>query len=269
MSTGKKIFYHFMYAIMFVLLYLVIRTCVSSFINYYYTNVSDRFAEYEGVTISSLTTVPNLLFGNLAVTLFVLFIAFRRGDKKYVTNFDMPMSSYVKCISYGVLLNLVVTLVIALLVSDGTQVSNAATQSIINDDYFPFILTFIGSAIVTPIAEELVYRYGVQHILHEVMPLSLSIIIASAIFGFMHASLIQGIYAGVMAIIFGIIDECYKSVIPSILIHIAINGSSVILSRTELNPIVVLAFVGCMLYTIGMMIKVFEPKENTNGKTIK
>lgn len=268
MSKGKNIFYHITYAVMFVLVYLLIRTVISGVVTYYFAYCSEMFADVDVKHLSAYTTVPNLLFGNLGVILVMLAIAIKRKDIKFISNLDMPMSVYIKSISYGLLLNLAITVIVAVSVSENTQVSNDATQVVMTTDLFPVWMTVIASGIMTPIAEELVYRYGVQYTLRRVMSPFPAILITSIVFGIMHVNPVQGLYAAFLGFVFGCANEFHNSILPSMIMHIIINLSSVILTRLELNALLVLLLGGSLLYIAGLIIGTFEKKNRLRNDTL-
>lgn len=91
------------------------------------------------------------------------------------------------------------------------------------------MLCLLSTGILTPIAEEIIFRYGVKNALTRISP-KFALIMQAVIFGLLHVNPIQCVYAIIMGYIFGIADNKYKSIFPSCIMHIVINSSSVILS---------------------------------------
>ena len=91
------------------------------------------------------------------------------------------------------------------------------------------MLCLLSTGILAPIAEEIVFRYGVKNELTRISS-QFALIMQASIFGRMHINLIQCAYAIILGYLFGIADNKYKSIFPSCIMHIVINNSSVILS---------------------------------------
>ena len=119
----------------------------------------------------------------------------------------------------------------------------------------PAMLCLLSTGILTPIAEEIIFRYGVKNALTRISP-KFALIMQTVIFGLLHVNLIQCVYAIIIGYIFGIADNKYKSIFPSCIMHIVINSSSVILSlaassvKSELVGYGIMAFlwIGYSLY---------------------
>ncbi len=84
------------------------------------------------------------------------------------------------------------------------------------------LVMLIFSAIVAPICEELIYR---KLLLGSMRPMgdTPAILVSSLIFGLAHGNFDQFAYATLSGLVFGIIAVRYKSIVPTILLHIANN----------------------------------------------
>lgn len=85
--------------------------------------------------------------------------------------------------------------------------------------------------ILTPIAEELVFRGLIFKRMREVLSMKRAILISALIFGIYHGNLVQAVYGGVLGALLAYTYEKYGSLKAPILAHMVLNLTSVILSE--------------------------------------
>lgn len=116
----------------------------------------------------------------------------------------------------------------------------------------PSLLGLIYGIIVGPIAEELIFRGVMQHYLQKAVPFALANIIQATLFGIYHMNVMQGIYTGVIGLLFGYI--CYRggNLWFSTIIHIIFNifGFTNILFIAADNPYFNFAWLPLMILTL-------------------
>lgn len=84
---------------------------------------------------------------------------------------------------------------------------------------------FVAVVVIAPIGEELLFRGLIQgYGLKNFAPV-LAIGLQGLIFGLYHGNIIQGIYAFIMGVVLGLIAYKLGSIIPSMVLHISVNGS--------------------------------------------
>ncbi len=113
---------------------------------------------------------------------------------------------------------------LSMLVADYTisdSMADVATQT-------PFPLMFLCVAIVPAIFEELVYRGVFFQEYRKKSPIA-GAMMSGLLFGLMHGNLNQFCYAFLLGVIFALVIEATGSIASSMLMHLTINGSSVIL----------------------------------------
>lgn len=93
------------------------------------------------------------------------------------------------------------------------------------------LLELLGSALITPILEELLHRGVVYGRLRRMIGIWPSIIVSALIFAGLHFNIVQFIYAFLLGIVFAIFVEKSKRLYPAVIAHIVANGIAVI--RTE------------------------------------
>lgn len=95
------------------------------------------------------------------------------------------------------------------------------------------VIEIIGSAILTPILEELVFRGIIYRKIRIVCNAQITIIISAVIFSVIHFNIVQCIYALVLGVALGIIVEKTGHLYFSILAHFVANLLAVL--RTEIG----------------------------------
>lgn len=182
--------------------------------------------------------LPILLVSNLIIVLFFVIKNYFSKEKALK---KLKINNISKYIFIGILLNIVISLIISFLPKELLEQHSLFTSVALNGG---FIMTLITTGIISPIAEEVIFRYGIQRSLYRVNPIY-AIIYQSVIFGLLHGNIIQITYATVLGLIFGYIYYRSKNLLTPILLHIAINSSSVIISSTKINE-----FFGLLLLVI-------------------
>ena len=86
--------------------------------------------------------------------------------------------------------------------------------------------------IITPIAEEVLYRYIVFYKLRSWQGRTTAIIGTALIFGLIHMNLVQTVYAFVLGLALGVLMECYQDVRVAICGHIVANILSLLRGET-------------------------------------
>lgn len=96
-----------------------------------------------------------------------------------------------------------------------------------------FILSILRTAIISPIAEELVFRGVILKKAKDIMPFYVANIIQALLFGIVHMDPIQATYAFLYGLLFGYMVLKYQSIIPSIALHMLNNTIGVIFGRYQ------------------------------------
>lgn len=93
---------------------------------------------------------------------------------------------------------------------------------------YPFLVAFFVISVEPALCEEIVYR-GVVYQGYRRGKILIAAFVSAFLFGMMHMNLNQFMYAFVIGILFALINEAVGSILPSMLIHMYINGKSVVL----------------------------------------
>ena len=79
--------------------------------------------------------------------------------------------------------------------------------------------------IFAPIGEEFLFRGLIQGYAKKSFIAPLAILLQAALFGVYHGNAVQGVYAFIMGAVLGLITHKFGSLIPGIILHIAVNIS--------------------------------------------
>ncbi len=92
----------------------------------------------------------------------------------------------------------------------------------------------VGTGLLSPVAEELIFRGLCQNRSKEVFSANASILFSALLFALYHGNLLQMIYAFILGLIFGYVYEKYHNLAAPILAHCGANILSVLGSETHL-----------------------------------
>ncbi len=92
---------------------------------------------------------------------------------------------------------------------------------------YPFPVAFFVVAVMPALCEELIYR-GVLFRGYRKSSVWIAVLLTAFLFGMMHMNLNQFSYAFVLGVLFAFVREITGSILPTVLLHIYINGKSVV-----------------------------------------
>ncbi len=87
----------------------------------------------------------------------------------------------------------------------------------------PFLLGLILYGVVSPFCEEVVFRALTYGRMKKYLPISLSILLSSLLFGINHGNLVQAIYASVLGVVIALFYEKYKNFAYPLAFHATAN----------------------------------------------
>lgn len=133
------------------------------------------------------------------------------------------------------------------------------------------VVEIISVAIMAPLAEEIIFRAGIQGSLKRGMPRWWAIALSALIFGVMHGNPIGIIYASALGIMMGWIYSKFDSIIPSMVFHLAFNTMSLIVSLFDGIPFII-CIISCALFAscIAFIARIPNTSkgENNNDQTL-
>ena len=127
-------------------------------------------------------------------------------------------------------------------------------------DYTPFIVNVLIIGIIAPFAEEVLFRGVIYQALKKYFHVAIAIGIQGILFGLVHINSVQIVYATLMGVLCGYIVYRTKSLWSGVVIHIANNTISCILSALHIGEsgmnvpvIILLLLIGMSIVVVGII----------------
>lgn len=202
--------------------------------------------------------MPLILFISIAVTVPLYYLIYHNRKQELLTFVSLRglgAAGIPVLVIFGVSLNVLIEWLLTLasqltfLAPSFERYENLA-NFITGGDFIPSLLTV---GILGPIFEEILFRGLIFGELRKITKVRIALVIQAVLFGAMHYDVIQSSYAIVIGILLGFVYYRSNSIIAPMIVHIAINSSSVILTQaltgTELDQwTVVIVAAGALLF---------------------
>lgn len=111
--------------------------------------------------------------------------------------------------------------------------------------------------VIAPIAEEVIFRGLILNYASTIMPVAFAILTQAFLFSVFHSNIVQQVYAFILGLLLGYIAYTMKSIVSTILLHISINLSTLLLPDYNLmdtKKITMLFLVSVVALVILMII---------------
>lgn len=170
-----------------------------------------------------LSCIAELVYPTLIIADILLAIPFviHLIRKKQAPIKSIKRAEVWELLSFGIFLNVFISLVVSLFPSGNyDSLMNTVMQA-------PFVVTLLITGVATPVLEEFVFRYAIIRF-NQDKGMKAAIFISALLFGVAHMNLVQSTYAFFLGLILGWLYVKEGNLLPSIILHIAINASSVI-----------------------------------------
>lgn len=154
----------------------------------------------------------------------------RRKMREYFTIRRLPLNKAIVLILLGVSVNLATVYAINIIPipeSVLTQYEELVANTVISDNIW---LTFLTTALLVPITEELVFRGMSFNLLRRGFSLAVALILQTLLFAGAHLLPLQIAYVLPTAIILGLVYVWCGSFVAPLLLHISYNGVSAVAS---------------------------------------
>lgn len=170
--------------------------------------------------------------GNLAelISYGAIVYAYYVGYRIFVRKFEIELVEIRKFkVTFGFILELIACFVfirtcwyLYYQLLDACHLVEAAQESVDS----VYLSTVLYTAIIAPVAEELVFRGFLFKQLRKYNTI-VAVFFTSLSFGLFHGTYTQWLPAAIIGLVFAVIDLRYDSIIPSVILHIASNTYSV------------------------------------------
>lgn len=199
------------------------------------------------MSLTNEIILPMLIVSGLCL-MIVLFIKGKVRKEKYVSTISKNDVS--KYVLYGCTFNLAITLIINLIPQSFMDKYNMSVGLATTGNLF---LMIVATGIMGPIAEEITFRHFILQPNRRVSE-KYAIIVSAISFGIMHGNIIQGTYTFLLGLLFAREDIKENNLLPSIIMHITINTSSVFISSNWSNELAGLISFECLALAIYVLL---------------
>lgn len=199
------------------------------------------------LALTNEIVLPMLIVSGVCL-IIVLAIKSHVRKEKYVTAISKKDIS--KYVIYGCTFNLVITLIINMIPQSFMEKYNASVGLATTGNIW---LMIIATGIMGPIAEEITFRHFILQPNRRVSD-KYAIIISALSFGIMHGNIIQGAYTFILGLYFAKEDLKENNLMPSLIMHMTINTSSVLISANWSNEIAGLIAFECLAIAVYLLI---------------
>lgn len=139
---------------------------------------------------------------------------------------------------------------IALSRIDFSSLSSVYTETAARQYSVPLLSGLLIYGLVTPIAEELLFRGVLYARLKKYFPVRTAIVLSAFIFGVYHGNLVQGIYAFFLGLLITVCYEHFKDFRIPVLFHSAANISVFLATHSGSTETAINSGLNCLIFTI-------------------
>lgn len=207
-----------------------------------------QLLEKSVLLLNENSTLFYVLLNAVSILTYYFFYVKRAKLHSEITNKkDIQINVSVLMISFSAAAALMVNVVYCLICWN-------SDFEIIELSWLNFALYSIGTVILTPVTEEIIFRKVLLTELRKCIDVKKAILLSSLLFGFMHGSLFDFIYTFIFGILLAIISCKFRGIVYSIIMHSAFNLMAVLVQTIEFSSIALcwtLIGVGsvCCIYT--------------------
>lgn len=127
--------------------------------------------------------------------------------------------------------------------------SSAAYQAVVADQYSAnFFLGIVVYGLISPVAEELLFRGIIHNYLRKFYPVRLALLVSSALFGLYHMNFVQGMYGFLMGCLIAYGYEFFGDFRVALAIHAGANILVYCLSYTALAGTAFMSWPVCLIF---------------------
>lgn len=155
---------------------------------------------------------------SLLVVILVMVCIYHKTDKM---NLEVDINMLVAAVS-GLVLSLGLNLFTGYLCTWIPSLRNLMSESSYNKD-MPLLVLFVFFGVISPIAEELCFRYLLYGRMKRIYGKIAALIFSSLFFGIYHGHILQGIYAVIMGMCMAMVYEWSGSLLAPIAFHMFAN----------------------------------------------
>lgn len=216
-----------------------------------------------------------LIYSVISLIIFALIMKSKKDSIIKVCRFEkIKLVEIIALIMAGLSLNVVISVFLGLLekipfLKIFFEQHNDLMEKVVGGGEVNIIFAGIVVGLVAPVFEEIVFRGLILNELKKGFPLWFAVIAQGILFGVFHFNIVQGLYASVLGILFGLVYTKMKNIWAPIVLHILINSSSYIISKLTFLDIpdfisVLVIILSFIVVTIGVVLIILYPEKEWN-----
>lgn len=202
--------------------------------------------DMQGVSLDDISTIQSefvskfsqqiLIAGCVMSCIIAVIIIRARGQKVKDTLIikRIPLNSTLLVVAIGISVNIATVFALSIIPIPQTildQYNKLIGESIVTDNFW---LTFFTTALLVPLTEEIIFRGMSFNALRRSMRLTLAIVIQTLIFACAHMLPLQVAYVMPASLVLGLVYVWCDSIVAPVLLHVAYNGLSAVLSAVPI-----------------------------------
>lgn len=175
----------------------------------------------------------------------------KRQQKKETEKAVFTGKAWIRIAAFGVSMQLLVDILLMLAYALTPQIMESYTNVMENLGVFtPTVLSVLYTAILAPMAEELLFRGLTLKILEREFPFWAANMLQAFCFAVIHGNPVQGIYAFILGCLLGLLVRKYKTLRAGIFCHFIINVSGLFLGNLKFEISSMLLGAGVLMCVI-------------------
>lgn len=241
------------------------------FVDGFWTDLIDAmYSENSSVNATSMAVmgrilVPTMLISDLLITLPVVLFS-KKKKEKIIKKIQINKFFIIVLLSLGI--NIIIELLLNLVPSN---VISSYQELMSVTDGMTFWQQMLIMGILAPVVEELLFRYAFIRPFRTYQPkvlkcsgITLGIVLSAVSFGIAHGNIVQSSYAFVLGLLLGYIYTRNFNLSESILMHMTINSSSLILNVLKEHYSYVMMIIMLLSFVVSISLIVWEKKRCKN-----
>lgn len=147
-------------------------------------------------------------------------------EAKDVITFKNMLLLFVLAVAGQFIISFFLTLILPL-IEGATDQYQSSMQSLFQQSWMSILYVVL----LAPIGEECIFRGLTYQYAKKAFPTAVANVVQAALFGLYHMSLVQGLYAFVMGLVFGNVVYKLKSLWPAVFLHVILNITGLLLNE--------------------------------------
>lgn len=229
MSSGFRILYLLVPLLIHYVAGDLVEVILWAILNVIFKDASDSVLVW---ATTNSATLQALIYGVGIIVSTLIVFKMAKNEITHVVDGEKPANLTVLRVFILIVVALVFSLGLNYVFMQMGLTSNSKIYNEVASSQYSvnFMVGLILYGILSPVAEEIIFRGIIYNRLKRIFPVLLSIVLSALLFGIFHGNMVQGIYATLMGLIIALFYEKYESFYAPLIIHIVANLGVYVLS---------------------------------------